>query len=162
MANVPRIDQLGFGLERAPDEQPVVDGAAGDAHRRHFGDGVEILVGIERDGGQPLPEISDKCKRAVGGGAMRRRQARQCGVDFRQGVRRTKRARMSEKCGEACFVMDMLLVKERHEDGRIEKRLHDFPSHLASRSLRIAWTTEFTIATVSGAPVSRTNIPCFL
>src|SRR3990172_1349701 len=159
---VPCVDSLGLGLERAVAEDRVVNRAAGETTRGGRFRHLKILLRVESDQRQPLPDVAEEEQRFVAADAALARHAGQGGVDLGEAVRAAAGVFFPEAQEEidAGRMMLMIRVKRGDEHGGIEKRLHWLsPAFRRWRCARMVRSVSSVSPAVSGLPVRNTQTP---
>ena len=84
---VPSVDNLGPGFERAVAEDRVVNRAAGETGRGGAFRHLKILLLLESDERQPVPNVAEEQKRLVTADAPLARHSGEGGVNLGETVR---------------------------------------------------------------------------
>lgn len=136
---VPRIDGIGLRFDGALSQESIVDPTAYDMTRGRSLQRFDILVSRKRNDRDPLADVADKEHRLLAADAMPPRHARECRIKFRKRMRSAAAAGLVEldENVEALRVVNVVAIKHRDQDRRVEKGLHfPGPRLLKSRSSR--------------------------
>src|SRR5436309_16063058 len=109
-----------------------------------------------------VTNLSNEQDRLVGTDAMAAGHARHRRVDFHQAMRAAAGFALGKRYeqGNAGRVLNVIAVKHRHQDRRIEKCLHSPLAFIVSRSSRRWRRTSSVVDDARGWPVRKTHTPC--
>jgi len=126
VARVPSEERLRFRLKGAGCQECVIDCAPYDADRGEFLEHLPIFDRVQRDDGQPFPNVGDEKHPVLATDAMSAGHPRQRGIHFEETMRPAANILLGESGEEiqARGMVHMIAVKNRHQYRRIQESLH--------------------------------------